>query len=138
MTLTLEQKLAVHELLGRAAYAYDERDLAMLEDCFSADARFSMRIAQGDLVGPFEGRDAIMGLMKGAMETQTDVRRHLISNIFFEDAADQATVVSNLTLVATENGEIRLLSAGVYRDTVVEEGGCWRVLARHLDLDKEH
>ena len=138
MTLTLEQKLAVHELLGRAAYAYDERDLVMLEDCFSADARFSMRIAGGDLVGPFEGREAIMGLMKGAMEAQTDVRRHVISNIFFDEGAEQPTVVSNLTLVATEDGEIRLLSAGVYRDTVVEEAGLWRVLARHLDLDKEH
>ena len=138
MTLTLEQKLAVHELLGRAAYAYDERDLVMLEDCFSADARFSMRIAGGDLVGPFEGREAIMGLMKGAMEAQTDVRRHVISNIFFDEGAEQPTVVSNLTLVATEDGEIRLLSAGVYRDTVVEQGGRWRVLARHLELDKEH
>ena len=138
MTLTLEQKLAVHELLGRAAYAYDERDLVMLEDCFSADAHFSMRIAGGDLVGPFEGREAIMGLMKGAMEAQTDVRRHVISNIFFEEGAEQPTVVSNLTLVATEDGEIRLLSAGVYRDTVVEEAGRWRVLARHLELDKEH
>ena len=138
MTLTLEQKLAVHELLGRAAFAFDERDLAMLEDCFAADARFSMRIAGGDLVGPFEGREAIMGLMKGAMDAQTEVRRHVISNIFFDDEAEQATVISNLTLLATENGEIRLLSAGVYRDTLEEEGGRWRVLARHLDLDKDH
>jgi len=138
MSLTVEQKLAIHELLGRAAYAYDERDLEMLEDCFSPDARFSMRIAGGDLVGPFEGRDAVMGLMRNALQEQTDVRRHVISNIFFETGASAITAISNLTLLATENGEIRLLSAGVYRDTVVEEDGAWRVLSRHIELDKSY
>ena len=48
------------------------------------------------------------------------------------------TVVSNLTLVATENGEIQLLSAGVYRDEVVEEDGAWRVSKRHIELDKSY
>ena len=138
MTLSVEQKLAVHELLGRAAYAYDERDLAMLEDCFAEDASFTMRIAGGDLVGPFEGREAIMGLMRGSMEEQSDVRRHIVSNIFFDDSSDAITAVSNLTLVATENGEIQLLSAGLYRDTVIEQQGTWRVLRRHIDLDKSY
>ena len=138
MNLSVEQKLAIHELLGRAAFAYDERDLAMLEDCFSAQARFTMRIAGGDLIGPFEGREAIMGLMRGSLEEQSDVRRHIISNIFFDDTADGVTAVSNLTLVATENGEIQLLSAGLYRDTVIDEGGTWRVLKRHIELDKSY
>jgi 3-phenylpropionate/cinnamic acid dioxygenase small subunit len=138
MSLSVEQKLAVHELLGRAAYAYDERDLEMLEDCFAENASFTMRIAGGDLVGPFEGREAIMGLMRGSLQEQSDVRRHIISNIFFDDTADAVTVISNLTLVATENGEIQLLSAGLYRDTVIEEQGNWRVLKRHIELDKSY
>ena len=136
MSLSAEQKLEIHELLARWAYAYDERDVAMLENCFSEDAHFSMRIAGGDLVGPFEGREAIMGLMTGAMEEQTDVRRHVVSNIFFEEGEGTIKVISNLTLFATENGEIQLLSAGVYRDEVVEQGGTWRLVKRHLDLDK--
>ncbi len=138
MSLTAEQKLAIHELLGRAAYAYDERDLAMLEDCFSAGACFSMRIAGGDLVGPFEGREAIMGLMKSSLAEQTDVRRHVISNIFFDHSGEEIVAISNLTLVATEHGEIRLLSAAIYRDTVVEEDGTWRLLKRHIELDKSY
>ncbi len=138
MTLTVEQKLAIHELLGRAAYAYDERDLEMLANCFSPRAAFSMRIAGGDLVGPFEGREAVMDLMRNSLEEQTDVRRHVISNIFFDESAPATTVISNLTLLATENGEIRLLSAAVYRDTVVEEDGAWRILRRHIELDKSY
>jgi hypothetical protein len=138
MSLALEQKLAIHELLGRAAYAYDERDMAMLESSFASAATMSMRIAGGDLIGPFEGRDAIMQLMHNSMAQQTDVRRHVISNIFFEEESGQPVVVSNLTLVATENGKAALLAAGVYRDTLVEEAGSWRILKRHVELDSSY
>ena len=138
MSLTLEQKLAIHELLARAAFAYDERNMTMLEASFSTDASFSMRIAGGDLVGPFEGREAIMGLMTGSMNDQTDVRRHVISNIFFDDKSPETTVISNLTLMATDKGEIQLLTSGVYYDTVVEEGGNWCIAQRHIDLDKAY
>jgi hypothetical protein len=138
MSLALEQKLAIHELLGRAAYAYDERDMALLESSFASAATMSMRIARGDLIGPFEGRDAIMQLMHNSMAEQTDVRRHVISNIFFEEESGQPVVVSNLTLVATENGKAALLAAGVYRDTLVEEAGGWRILKRHVELDSSY
>ena len=138
MSLSAEEKLLIHELLARWAYAYDERDEAMLADCFTEDASFSMRVAGGDLVGPFEGREAIMGLMTGAMAEQTDVRRHVVSNIFFENEGEQPKSISNLTLMVTENGEIQLLAAGVYRDTVVNKAGTWRIASRHLDLDKPY
>ena len=95
MSISLEQKLAIHEMLSRAAYAYDERDVPMLDACFADHASFSMRIARGDLIGPFEGREAIMGLMTGSMEEQTDVRRHVVSNIFFDESANVTTVISN-------------------------------------------
>ncbi|MEH6568736.1 MAG: nuclear transport factor 2 family protein [Halioglobus sp.] len=138
MSVTVEQKLAIHELLSRAAYAYDERDITMLENSFSRGASFSMRIAGGDMVGPFEGRDAIMGLMTGSMNEQTDVRRHIISNIFFDEKSAETKVISNLSLMATDNGEIQLLTTGVYYDTVVEEGGSWCIHQRHIDLDKAY
>ena len=98
-----------------------------------------MRIAGGDLVGPFEGREAIMGLMTGSMAEQTDVRRHVVSNIIFTELSDdRASVISNLTLFATENGEIQLMSAGIYRDTCARVDGTWVLAERHLDLDKAH
>jgi SnoaL-like domain len=138
MNLSLERKLAIHELLGRAAYAYDQRDLDLLESCFEIDAVMSMRIAGGDLIGPFEGRDAIMQLMKNSMAEQTDVRRHVVSNIFFESTGEQPVVISNLTLLSTQGGVASLLATGIYRDTVVEEAGSWRLRSRHLDLDSTY
>ncbi len=136
MSLALDDKLAIHELLSRAAFGYDERNLDMLAACFAADATFSMRIAGGDLVGPFAGRDAIMGLMTSSMESQTDVRRHVISNLFFDtEKSDAIEVLSNLTLLATENSNIQVLSAGIYRDRVNKTQDGWQIQHRHLDLD---
>ena len=137
--LNAEDKQAISELLSRAAFAYDEKDIEMLSASFSVDAQFTMRIADGDLIGPFEGREGIMKLMIDSMDQQTDKRRHVISNIFFESSQDNnVSVVSNLTLFATENGEIQLLSAGVYHDSVVKINDNWEVCRRHLDLDKSY
>ncbi len=137
--LNAEDKQAISELLSRAAFAYDEKDIEMLSASFSVDAQFTMRIADGDLIGPFEGREGIMKLMIDSMDQQTDKRRHVISNIFFESSQDNnVSVVSNLTLFATENGEIQLLSAGIYHDSVVKINDNWEVYRRHLDLDKSY
>ena len=137
--LNAEEKQAISELLSRAAFAYDEKDIEMLSASFSVDAQFTMRIADGDLIGPFEGREGIMKLMIDSMDQQTDKRRHVISNIFFESSQDNnVSVVSNLTLFATENGEIQLLTAGIYHDSVVKINDNWEVYRRHLDLDKSY
>jgi 3-phenylpropionate/cinnamic acid dioxygenase small subunit len=137
-TLDAETKLAIHELLARAAFALDHREDAMLAGCFAEQAKFSLRIADGDLIGPFETREGIMGLMRGAWEEQTDVRKHAVSNIFFpadEQRSDAICVVSNLALMSTENGVISLVSAGVYKDWVIHTEDGWLLLERHLDLD---
>ena len=138
MSINIEEKLEIHELLSRAAYAYDEREIGILETCFAEQASFSMRIAGGDLIGPFEGKSGIMGLMTGSMEEQADVRRHVISNIFFEVTDGKTVVISNLTLMATENEDIQLLSSGVYRDHVIKENEHWCIADRYLELDKPY
>ncbi len=132
-------KLKISELLSRSAYALDERDVDMLSACFSEEANFTMRIAGGDMIGPFEGRESIMKLMTDSMDQQTDKRRHVVSNIFFESSeGNNVSVVSNLTLFATENEEIQVLSAGVYHDQVVKIDNNWELHQRHLDLDKSY
>ncbi len=138
MSLSAEQKLQIHELLARWAYAYDQRDVEMLAACFAEDAVLTMRIADGDLVGPFEGREAIMGLMTGSLAEQTDVRRHVVSNQFFTSEGESPELISNLTLFATENGEIQLLSAGLYHDSVKQVDGRWVLSKRHIALDKSY
>ena len=138
MSLSADDKLAIAELLARSAYAFDEQDLEMLEACFTPDAVFSILIKGGDMIGPFEGREAVMKLYSDSMDAQTDVRRHVASNIFFKSETGDPQVISNLTLFATENATTKLLSVGVYQDTVRRTDDGWRVLKRHLDLDSPY
>ncbi|MBM4761821.1 nuclear transport factor 2 family protein [Bacillus sp. B15-48] len=131
-----EEKLAVHELLYRAAYGYDSHNVEMLTECFVENAVMTLRVGAGDLIGPYDGQEAIVNFMKRAMKKQTDKRLHQISNIFFEnEGEDEATTLSSLTLFATENGVCQLLSTGIYRDEVVKVDGRWRISKRHLDIE---
>ena len=130
------EKLAIHELLNRAAYGYDSRNIEMLSECFAEEAEMTMRIAGGDLVGPFKGNKEIMKLMTSSMEQQSDKRLHEISNIFFEkEDGEVATVLSSLTLIAVADGGIKLLTTGIYRDDVIKEDNSWKLKKRHLDLE---
>ena len=129
-------KLAIHELLSRAAYAFDERQLDVLEQCYTIDASMLIDITGVGEAGPFEGREAIMHLISDTLAAQTDVRRHVISNFFFESEKKKAArVVSSLVVFAVENGEINVIISGVYRDDVVRKDGAWRIKHRRLDLD---
>lgn len=146
MSLSAEDRLAIFERLSRVAYAYDQRDLPGLAECFTPDARFSLHIAGAEPMAPCAGREAIMTLYRNAMAAQTDVRRHVISNPFFietgiktgVETGAEPTVVSNLTLLATEDGQCRLLCTGVYRDTLRRVDSRWRLHRRHLDLDSAY
>jgi len=143
-------KLAIQELLSRSAYALDERQLDMLQDTFSESAALVIDIAGVDGEVRFDGRDAIMGLMTDSMDEQSDQRRHVVTNLFFEsENADRATVISNVTItsVAPDRQAIRLVTSGLYRDEVVlegstvpeggpaQEGGQWRIASRRIILD---
>ena len=133
-----DDRYAISELLNRMAYYYDEGHLDELGACFADGAIMSMQIAGGDMVGPFEGRDSIMELYRGAKASQTDVRRHDITNIMFDDSGDTLVVTSYLTLFATEHAETKLLTTGVYRDQVTEIDGEWKISRRHIDLDSAY
>lgn len=138
-SISVQDQLDIHHLLARAACALDEHAMDRLTAVFTQDASFSMRIAGGDLLGPFEGRQAIMDMMAGAVATQSDQRRHVVSNIYFGATGDAwAEVNSNLTLLATEEGVLRVLSAGVYQDRVVATTDGWLLQRRHLELDKSY
>ena len=129
-------KLAIQELLSRAAYGFDERKLDVLEQCFTHDATMLINISGSGEVGPFQGREAIMQLMTDTMAAQTDVRRHVISNFIFEaEGKKAATVVSSLIVTSVENGKIDVIISGIYRDDVTKAEGIWQISNRHLNLD---
>ncbi|MFD4254403.1 nuclear transport factor 2 family protein [Amycolatopsis thermoflava] len=134
----MPDRAAIEDLLNRYSLAYDLPDLERMESVFTKDAVFSMAIAGGDPVA-FEGRDAIMSLMRDSLAKQTDQRRHINSNLIVHGTDDGVIRTTHyLTLVATENGAISLLSAGVYRNEIVERDGELKLQKLHLDLDKAY
>ena len=132
----MADKQAIAEILGRLGWAYDSGNLDYFEAVYAPDGRFTVSIAGMGQVGDYRSIENIMVLYRGAKASQTDQRRHVVTNIFFsEEAADTATAVSYLTLLATKDGVTKTLSAGVYTDKFVRLAGAWRIQHRDLSLD---
>ena len=127
--------LAITGLLNRAGTAYDTGDLEFIMGLFVDDSVFELVIA-GNEPMVFEGKENIRALFEGAHETQTDQRRHCVTNIYFTDETDTSvTAVSTLILISVEDGALTVLSSGVYTDSVVLVDGAWKLQRRHLHLD---
>src|SRR5690606_357444 len=131
-----DERAEIENVLGSYTFAYDENDMDAMAECFTADAVMTMRITDGDLIGPFEGRDAIVGLMEKSLASQSDQRRHLVSNVVVRDLADgTATVSSYLTLISIADERLTVLSTARYEDELTRENGAWRFSRRHVQLD---
>jgi 3-phenylpropionate/cinnamic acid dioxygenase small subunit len=128
---------AILNTLSKWAHGYDTPDLTAMAECFTKDAELTMRIADGDLIGPFSGIDAVMKLFTDSLEGQNDQRRHLTTNTYVVEEDDtSATVRSVLTLLAIAEGKLTVLSSGTYEDRMVREAdGGWRIAHRHIALD---
>lgn len=127
----------IENVLNRYSIAYDQNDMTEMADTFADSASLTMRIAGGDLIGPFEGKDAVMKLMTDSLASQTDQRRHVTTNVAVrKETDDAASVESYLTLISVQDGKATLLSTALYQDELVKEAdGAWRFTKRHIELD---
>lgn len=126
----------IENLLNRYSLAYDRNDMPAMAATFTDDAVMTLKIGDGDLIGPFDGKEAIMKLMTDSLASQNDQRRHLVSNLVIEKETEQdASVVSYLTLIAIADQKATLLSTAVYEDDLRKDDGEWRFTRRHIALD---
>ena len=132
----MADKQAITEILGKMGWAYDSGNLDYFEEVFTDDGRVTLSILGQGQVGDFQGKETIMGLYRGAKASQSDQRRHCVTNVFFPDTtATTATVISYLTLFAAQDGAVKLLATGVYTDQFVLQNGAWKVAHRDIALD---
>ena len=128
---------SIENLISRYSLGYDTSDMEAIAACFTEDALFRMTLPGNDPVS-FEGRDAIMALMEQSAQTQTDQRRHVNSNLIVHGTENGVTRTTHyLTLLATENAEIRVLTAGVYRLEIVGDDDL-RLRTLDLELDRPY
>ena len=127
----------IENVLNSYSLAYDSNDIVLMADCFTADAVFSMKIADNEPMS-FATRDVIMKLMTDSLASQTDQRRHANTNLIVRTEGDTIRTTNYLNLTAVENGEIKLLSSGVYSNEIVEDDGKLRIRKMHLSLDRPY
>ncbi|MGV8873170.1 MAG: nuclear transport factor 2 family protein [Rhodococcus sp. (in: high G+C Gram-positive bacteria)] len=132
----MSSRPGIENTLSRYGLGYDDHHPEMIVASFTKDAVLTMKIADGDLIGPFDGIDAIMELMNGSAHSQSDQRRHLTTNILIDDVdATHATVIAYLTIISVADGKLTVLSTGKYEDEFVEVDGTWLIAKRHIALD---
>ena len=131
------ERTAIEQLFAEYAWPMDTMEWDGFGNVFCEDASFSVSITDGPEIGPFEGRDAIVEFVVGTASGQTDVRRHVITNIRIKpesDTAAEATAV--LTLVVVDNGSLEVKSSGIYHTHVRREAdGQYRFSKMHIALD---
>lgn len=128
---------SIRELFADYGYANDERSRELLARLLAADASFEIAIPdQGVELGPFEGAAAVEEFIMADLTAQSDQRRHVITNLRFENETDDsADVRAYLSLHVTAGGTLAVRCAGVYHASVVLDGEAWKLRRIALRLD---
>jgi hypothetical protein len=125
----------LREVMSRFLLGVDEQDAEMIRSTLADDAQTCMFL-DGEKMGPPPGREGIVGYLEEFWKTQTDVRRHILSNAIVESESPGAAVLSfYLTLYATKDRKLRPVATGRYRVTFVSTDGAERIRSIELVLD---
>ena len=124
MTITLADRLELHELPGRYGDAIDDRDWRRLSRIFTDDAVFDLT----DLGVPLlEGLPAIERFMD---EDAEHPKTHMMTNIYVDE--DDSGVQLYFRIVALRSKG--LTGTASYYDDVVKTPAGWRVQHRVVTL----
>lgn len=121
--------------MSRFYLGLDEQDADRIRSTLTEDAETCM-VLDGQKMGPPPGREGIIGYLEEFWRTQTDQRRHVLSNAVVEsESPDAAVLAFYLTLYATRDRKLRPLATGRYRVHFVSKDGSERIRSIELFLD---
>jgi 3-phenylpropionate/cinnamic acid dioxygenase small subunit len=124
----------IESTLYRCARGFDDGDIDLLLDCFTADAELV------SFEGTTSGRDAIrdaLSARRAASGADGDQPRHLVTNVEIDLESDAAaTSRAAYVLFSAQSAGITIASTGVYVDRLVNEAGAWRISRRHVRVDR--
>jgi hypothetical protein len=135
-----EAESAIRTVIFEYAWAIDTKDWAALGACFTEVCDLSYGRGDPSLPHPhadggdvaFSGRDAFVHYV--ASTHQEILSFHMMGATAIElESAQRATArtYGRLVLAPRDPRAERFESAGVYADVLVNEGGVWRIRARH-------
>lgn len=126
----LPDRVALIDRMYRYAWSFDERQRAMLSDCFTSDVTWEANLMGTASIGPFVGHSEVVSFMTSFWDNQLDQRRHMIMNPIIEDQGDdEATVLTYHLLVSTSlSTGVAPVTAGFYRVRMAKSSaGIWRI-----------
>jgi hypothetical protein len=132
MTLALEDRLAVTELIALHGHLVDAGALDRMYEVFTEDVVYDLSdFGQGELTGLVAVKEAALALGAG------NPLAHHVTNVFVEEITDDRVHARSKGLGVMADGSCGSVT---YEDTVVRVGGQWRIshrrmLARKLPLN---
>lgn len=125
------------ERIARYCWAYDERRIDRLGECFTDDAIWEGNVLGKVPIGPFQGREKILNWLSEFWPHQKDQRRHMLLNTIVEkQAGDTAISLSYLLLLSSTGDALTIESMGFYRTAYRKESDHWYISRLTAGFDK--
>ncbi|WP_019069152.1 nuclear transport factor 2 family protein [Streptomyces hokutonensis] len=124
MALTLEDRLAITELIALHGHLVDEGELDRLDEVFTPDVEYDLTdFAQGTVTGLPELVGASLALGDG------NPVAHHVTNVVIEDSTEGGVRTRSKGLGIRTDGSCGSVT---YEDTVVRTGTGWRISHRRV------
>lgn len=128
MTLSIEDRLTIHEILARLDHAVDASDWDTYLSFYTDDATMDPGFAP-----PVSGRDAIREFLE-ATEGNTRGKRHVATNVVVDGGGNEATARSYLTVIEREDIP-RIVATAVIEDTLTRHEAGWQITGHVVRVD---
>ena len=132
---SIEDRLAIGELLVRYVGALDAGDVATVVDCFTADA-----VLESPVIGRIAGSAAIRAFAErfAAQRAAGTQFRHMVTNVATDIKGTTARASAYLLVLITRDGQSRTLPPGRYECEAVKDAGIWRFSRRAVFHDHDY
>ncbi|MBL1421417.1 MAG: nuclear transport factor 2 family protein [Alphaproteobacteria bacterium] len=133
---SMQHWIAISEVFARYGMAHDEIDIPAMGDVFAEDGILEVSIA-GPVFERHVGRAAIMKNFKFVTSTQSDQRRHAISNLEISMSEDSRAEARAYGIVTSADSDgIRLAVSCVYTaELVYNADGLWYFARLWIGMD---
>jgi len=124
MSLTIDDRLAIHELIHLHGHLVDRGEWARLRELFTGDVVYDLRPYGG---AELHGIDAIASASR-ALGDRNPVGHH-VTNVVIADADDEVVHVISKGIGVLADGTC---GSVVYEDEVRRESSGWRIARRRV------
>lgn len=134
MTLTIQDRIEIQDLMGRFALAVDVNGPEAMRDIFSIDSQFIIDQFQIDV----KGLDNIIHWMTESADSFPPGLNHVLSNFVIEgnEAGDEANLKCISQAIQSYEGKISTYAIGRYDDKLVKTVEGWRLKEHQLILSQ--